>query len=111
MAIEDKPVPSLGAGLTLVLGLVLGALAACFEPPADPVLFSCEHDGDDSCPPDYRCELDNCCHRVGSDVDANFGSCALGGNSAGMGTGTDSGTDSGTDTGADTGTDTGTETG
>lgn len=69
----------------LILGLVLGSAAACFSPPADDVLFSCELDDDDRCPPDYQCEADNCCHRIGSDVEANFGACALGGNSGGTG--------------------------
>jgi hypothetical protein len=68
-----------------LLGMVLGSAIACFSPPTDDVLFSCEFDGDDSCPADYRCELDNCCHRIGSDVDANLGACALGGNSGNPG--------------------------
>ena len=85
--------------LTLTAGLAIGMLAACFSPPTDDVLFSCEFDGDDHCPPDYRCESDNCCHRVGSDVEANLGDCALGGNSGSMPTSTGTGTDTGTDTG------------
>ncbi|HLT38549.1 MAG TPA: hypothetical protein VK034_19815 [Enhygromyxa sp.] len=67
------------------LGLGLGSAAACFSPPDDDVLFSCDYDDDDRCPPDYRCEPDNCCHRLGSDVDTNLGACALGGNSGGTG--------------------------
>jgi hypothetical protein len=70
------------ARLLLALGFVLGSVAGCFSPPTDDVLFSCEFDGDDACPPDYRCELDNCCHRIGSDVEAAFGVCAIGGNSS-----------------------------
>lgn len=70
-------------GLWVLFALALGSAFACFSPPTDDVLFSCELDGDDRCPPDYRCEADNCCHRIGSDVDANFGACALGGNSGG----------------------------
>jgi len=89
----------------LALGLALGHLAACFLPPNDPVLFSCEAEADDRCPPDYRCEADNCCHRLGSDVEGNFGACALGGNSGGPGGGTD------TDTGSETGSETDSETG
>lgn len=91
-------------------GLALGGLAACFSPPTDDVLFSCEFGGDDRCPTDYRCEADNCCHRVGSSIEDNFGACALGGNSGGTGTtetgtGTDTDTGDGTDTGgSDTGT-------
>lgn len=90
-------------GLLGLGGLVLGGLAACFSPPTDEVLFSCEFDGDDRCPTDYRCEADNCCHRVGSNIEDNFGACALGGNSGGTGTDTDTGDE--TDTGgSDTGT-------
>lgn len=84
----------------LIIGLLLGVLAGCFAAPADAVLFSCERDGEDRCPPEYRCEADNCCHRIGSDVDANFGACALGGNLG------ESGSESGDMTETDTGTDT-----
>lgn len=86
--------------LAALLGaLATGALAACFSAPSDDVLFSCEFDGDDSCPPDYRCEPDNCCHRVGSDVEAELGSCALGGNSGGTSTATE--TDTTSESGSD----------
>lgn len=90
---------------TLLVGLGTGALMSCFAAPSDDVLFSCEFEGDDSCPPDYRCELDNCCHRIGSDVEATMGSCALGGNSLGMTgtTGTDTSSESGSDSGSETG--------
>ena len=93
----------------LVVGLGVGALMGCFVAPNDDVMFSCEYDGDDRCPADYRCEMDNCCHRIGSDVDAMFGACALGGNSAGTSTGTGTGSD--TDTSTDGESDSGTETG
>ncbi|MFO7563670.1 MAG: hypothetical protein R6X02_13565 [Enhygromyxa sp.] len=84
-------------------GFALGSALACFSPPSDDVLFSCEVEGDDRCPPDYRCEADGCCHRIGSDVDAKFGACALGGNSGGTGS---------SETGDETGsTETGDETG
>ncbi|PRQ09383.1 hypothetical protein [Enhygromyxa salina] len=110
--------------LVLLLGSGLGVAVSCFAPPSDDVLFSCEFDGDDKCPPDYACEADDCCHRVGSEVkvnEGNWGSCALGGNSGGTTTGpgttdetgsdTQTGTDTSTDTGSetDTGTDTGTD--
>jgi hypothetical protein len=71
--------------LALALAFASGLFAACFSPPSDDVLFACEPDGDDRCPPDYRCEADGCCHRIGTDVDASFGDCALGGNSGGPG--------------------------
>src|SRR5690349_90353 len=93
----------------LLLGLGSGALLGCFSAPHDDVLFSCEFDGDDRCPPDYQCEADNCCHRIGSDVEAKFGACALGGNmSTSTGTGTETGTGTGTETGTttETGSDT-----
>jgi hypothetical protein len=98
----------------LLVGLGLGVSVGCFVAPKDDVLFSCEYDGDDRCPPEYQCEMDNCCHRIGSDVDASFGSCALGGNSAGTSTSSD--TDTGTETDSttegesDSGTDSGSET-
>jgi hypothetical protein len=85
----------------LLVGLGSGALMSCFSAPHDDVLFSCEFEGDDRCPPDYRCEMDNCCHRIGSDVDAKLGSCALGGNTPGM-TGTETATSS--ESGSDSGT-------
>lgn len=85
---------------SLAFGLLLGSLASCFSPPTDDVLFSCELDDDDRCPPDYRCEPDNCCHKIGSDVEANFGGCALGGNSGGTG---ESETETDTETSGETG--------
>lgn len=95
--------------LACIAGLLVGTLMGCFAAPSDDVLFSCEYEGDDRCPPEYRCEADNCCHRIGSDVEASFGSCALGGNS--MGTGTETGTSTDTDTSTESGSDSGTETG
>ena len=107
----------------LLVGLALGLGAACFEPPADSVIFSCEPDGADACPPGYTCESDGCCHRDGSDVEEHSGACKLS-DSAGTGTTTaegsssETGADTGTttqgsssETGADTGTSTGTDTG
>lgn len=82
----------------LALGFVLGSTASCFSAPNDDVLFSCEPDDDDRCPPDYRCEADSCCHKIGSEVEANFGACALGGNSGGTETETGE-----TETSGDTG--------
>jgi hypothetical protein len=89
----------------LLVGLGSGLLMGCFTAPSDDVLFSCERDGDDSCPPDYRCEVDNCCHRIGSDVEATLGSCALGGNSSASmsGTATDTSSESGSDSGSESG--------
>ncbi len=54
------------------------ALAACFSAPADAVLFACTPEAPD-CPADYSCASDGCCHRDGSDITANFGTCGLGG--------------------------------
>ncbi len=93
---------SLVLAFGLGLGLSLGAGAGCFQAPADDVLFACEpdaSDGSDACPSGYRCESDGCCHKIGSDVDANLGACALGGETEGFPTtGTGTGTDTGTDT-------------
>ncbi|HVI01639.1 MAG TPA: hypothetical protein VM869_23145 [Enhygromyxa sp.] len=69
----------------LVLGFVLGSTASCFSAPDEDVMFACDLLDDDRCPPDYRCEADNCCHKLGSDVEANLGACAYGGNSGGTG--------------------------
>jgi hypothetical protein len=88
--------------VALLVGLGSGALMSCFAAPTDDVLFSCELEDDDSCPPDYACEADNCCHRIGSDVEAKLGSCALGGNSTGM-PGTDTSSESGSDSGSESG--------
>lgn len=110
------------------LGLFLGALAstqACFLPPSGDVLFACvpdDPDGRDACPEGYSCEADGCCHKDGSDVEANFGDCAVGGASQDGDTGTegDAGTEAESESSSDTtdtttdsseaDTDTGTET-
>ena len=62
----------------LGLALSLGAISACFNPPADDVMFACASGGEPACPSGYTCEMDLCCHKDGSDVDANLGGCALG---------------------------------
>ncbi len=60
--------------------MALGAaLSACFNPPADAVLFACDAKTAPSCPAGYSCEVDDCCHRDGSDIDAALGSCRIGG--------------------------------
>lgn len=64
--------------LFLLVGLVLGAISACFDAPADDVLFSCSSGSEPACPEGYSCESDGCCHKAGSDVQANLGGCALG---------------------------------
>ena len=93
----------LAFGATLSLGVVLG-VGACFDLPADDVTFRCEGTAADVCPAGYRCEADDCCHRIGSDVASNFGACTLGGGgSGGSGSGTGDESGSGTDTGATTG--------
>lgn len=96
-----RPLPT---ALGLGLALVLGAVGACFTPPSDPVLFSCEFEGDDRCPPDYECRSDNCCHRIGTDADDQLGACALGGNTGMTGTTEmgESGSDSTDETSSDT---------
>lgn len=99
----SRPRPLLPLRVAL-LGLACGAAFACFAPgcftpPADDVLFACEPEGDDSCPADYRCEADGCCHRIGSDLMGNWGGCSVSGSTGG----TDSdGSDSGTDESSDT---------
>ncbi len=84
----------------LGLALGLGLLApACFTPPADDVLFACEPEGLDDCPPGYDCEADGCCHRGGSDLEAMLGACALGGQDGGSSGSEDVDTGSEVDTG------------
>lgn len=61
---------------TLAFGTALGA---CFNPPDDAVLFACDAKTAPSCPDGYSCEDDGCCHRDGSDIEANLGSCRIGG--------------------------------
>jgi hypothetical protein len=66
--------------VAVTVGIATGA-SACFELPADDVTFSCDPATAAECPDGYRCEDDGCCHRVGSDVEATLGACALGGGS------------------------------
>ena len=87
------------------------ALGACFNPPAASVMFACDPaDDGGACPTDYACEADGCCHRLGSDVEAELGACRIGGpgsaSAASTGTGEPTGTDAttGTTTDATTGT-------
>jgi hypothetical protein len=63
-------------------------LAACFNAPADAVLFACTPEAPD-CPTDYSCADDGCCHRDGSDIAANYGACGLGGPATGPASSTD----------------------
>ena len=95
--------------------MALGAaLSACFNPPADAVLFACDAKTAPSCPAGYSCEVDDCCHRDGSDIDAALGSCRIGGGmSATSGSPTTSGgptTSSGSETSGGSETSSGSET-
>lgn len=68
-----------------VLPLLAGlAAASCVDAPNDPVMFSCEPTGRDTCPDGYSCAPDGCCHRDDTDPDDNPGACRIGG--AGPGT-------------------------
>ncbi len=83
----------------LLTGLLVSLLTACFNPPADAVLFACTPEAPD-CPADYSCGDDGCCHRDGSDIAANYGACGLGGPATGpLPTGTSTGAASTTDAG------------
>ncbi len=66
---------------TLLHGIaaLLGVALACFQAPDDDVIFACDPIADPRCPPGYACEADGCCHREGSDVQASWGACVLGG--------------------------------
>jgi hypothetical protein len=68
----------LRVALATAAGLGLAGVVACFEPPAGDVLFACDPVAAPECPPDYRCELDGCCHRIGSDVSLSLGACRFG---------------------------------
>lgn len=98
---------------TLAFGTALGA---CFNPPAEAVLFACDAKTAPSCPDGYTCEADDCCHRDGSDVEAALGSCRIGGamsagtSSAGSTSAGSTGSTGPTSTGADTGSSTGADT-
>ncbi|MCA9638400.1 MAG: hypothetical protein KC420_20360, partial [Myxococcales bacterium] len=85
------------AGLSgLLVGLAFG-LGGCFNAPASDVAFSCDPPGSGACPAGYTCGDDGCCHREGSDPEANAGACKLGasGGSATLSTGaSDSGSTS-----------------
>lgn len=62
----------------VLTALVFGtAVGACFNPPAQAVMFSCTPD-EAVCPDGYSCEADGCCHRDGGDIEANLGGCGLG---------------------------------
>ncbi len=65
--------------ISLALALVGASAAACFTAPSAAVQFSCDPASAPECPPDYACEADGCCHRIGSDIEANLGSCRLDG--------------------------------
>jgi len=92
--------------LTLSFGTALGA---CFNAPDDPVLFACDAETAPACPDGYSCADDGCCHRDGSDIEANRNSCRIGGSmgatdgGASSGGASSGGTGGGT-SGADTGT-------
>lgn len=61
----------------LLAALLLGIVGACFDAPSGAVMFSCDPDQAPACPSGYTCESDGCCHKNGSDVDANLGACKL----------------------------------
>jgi hypothetical protein len=73
--------------MTMAVGAALGA---CFNPPADAVLFACDPEAAPTCPDGYTCEVDGCCHRDGSDIDATLGSCRIGGGMSGASAASDS---------------------
>lgn len=62
--------------MTMAFGAGLGG---CFNPPAGSVLFACDAETAPTCPAGYSCEADDCCHRKGSDIEAELGSCRIGG--------------------------------
>ena len=88
--------------LTLSFGTALGA---CFNAPDDPVLFTCDPKTAPACPDGYGCADDGCCHRDGSDIEADRNSCRIGGAmSATDGASSGGSTSGGSTSGADTGT-------
>ncbi len=81
----------MGPKLRMLAVVAMAALWGCFSAPSADVLFSCDRDDAPQCPPDYACEADGCCHRDGSDVEANMGACSPGA-SAGVASTATSGT-------------------
>jgi hypothetical protein len=55
---------SLGAAITLVMGVAGTIVAACYDVPAPDCGFRCGPDG--ACPDGYRCATDGVCHRSGA---------------------------------------------
>lgn len=66
----------------LLLGAASISAPACFNPPSEPVQFSCQPGDADECPPEYECRDDGCCHREDSPDGAAEGACKLSGGSA-----------------------------
>jgi hypothetical protein len=64
----------------VLMTMAFGAgLSGCFNPPGEAVLFACDAETAPTCPAGYSCEADDCCHRDGSDLEAELGSCRIGG--------------------------------
>jgi len=59
------------------LGTAILAAPACFNPPADPVQFSCEPGDEAECPAEYECRDDGCCHREDSPDGSADGGCHI----------------------------------
>ncbi|HWB74643.1 MAG TPA: hypothetical protein VG755_06800 [Nannocystaceae bacterium] len=94
----------------LFAALLLGIVGACFDAPDGAVMFSCDPDEAPACPSGYTCESDGCCHKNGSDVDANLGACKLAPSTEATTVLTASTTDaSSSDTGSTASSDTGSE--
>ena len=93
--------------LAALAGLAAGA---CFNPPTDAVMFSCDPAGSSACPAGYTCQSDGCCHRDGTDDPADQGACKLGGDFSPTSGATTSGatTSGATTSGASTSTTSGT---
>ncbi len=89
----------MGATGRILAVCALAAVWGCFSAPSADVLFSCDPDDAPACPPDYACESDGCCHREGSDVQANLGACSPGASAGAPSTGASS-TSGSTDTGS-----------
>ena len=85
--------------MTLAFGTAVGA---CFNAPSDAVLFACDEKTAPSCPAGYTCAADDCCHRDGSDIEAELGSCRIGGAMSASDSSTTAGS-GGATTSADTG--------
>lgn len=57
--------------------IALTSLGGCFDAPSRAVQFRCEPERAPSCPDDYVCAPDGCCHRQDLDPEASWNGCYI----------------------------------